>query len=59
MAETCPVCWRRKCEGPPICGLYYIANSPTKENGGFHPEAVKTAKGAIRLIRKLQKRAAK
>lgn len=30
-----------------LSGLRYIANSPPRKWGGFHPEAVKIAKGAL------------
>ncbi len=36
-------------------GLQYIADSPAREHGGFHPKAVKTAKAALRLIRQLRR----
>ncbi len=38
-----------------IEGLKYIASSPPRENGGFHPEAVKTAKAALRLIARMRR----
>lgn len=40
-----------------IEGLRYIANSPGRDLGGFHPEVVKTAKAALRLIRQLRQEA--
>ena len=56
--NTCPKCGEKRCEGEPICGLRYIANSPTRERGGFAPEAIATAKSALRLIYKLRRRCA-
>lgn len=35
-------------------GLLYISSSPSREHGGFHPEAVRAAKAALRLIAKLR-----
>ena len=58
--EPCPVCggkWRRAMSEIPwtldttIEGLEYIADSPDPEYGGFHPEAVKIAKNALRHLR--------
>jgi hypothetical protein len=40
-------------------GLRYIAASPAREHGGFHPEAVRTAKSALRLIARLRKAASR
>ena len=37
-------------------GLRYIADSPPTEHSGFHPEAVRTAKAALRLIARLRRR---
>ena len=37
-------------------GLRYIANSPSEDFGGFHPETVRTAKAALRLIARLKRR---
>ena len=31
-------------------GLEYMAESPQKEFGGFHPNAVEIAKGALKMI---------
>lgn len=56
--NECPSCGERLCEGAPICGLKYIARSPKQEDGGFHPEAITTAKAAIREIYKLRRRCA-
>lgn len=36
--------------------LRYIANSPAREHGGFHPSAVLTAKRAIREILRLRRK---
>ena len=36
-------------------GLQYIADSPPREYGGFHPEAVKAAKAGLRLIARLRR----
>jgi hypothetical protein len=47
---ACPVCGEEVCQGAPICGLTYIANSPSQEFGGFHPNAVHTARQAVELI---------
>ena len=46
----CPMCHEEPCPGPPICGLKYIARSPDREHGGFHENAIATAKQALRLI---------
>ena len=54
----CPSCAERYCEGPPVCGLKYIARSPAKEHGGFHQETIAIAKGALRLIYQLRRRCA-
>jgi hypothetical protein len=54
----CPSCGEKHCEGQPVCGLKYIARSPKHEHGGFHPEAIKTAKAALRLIYQLRRRCA-
>lgn len=35
--------------------LRYLANSPPHEHGGFHPEIIKTAKAALRLIALLKR----
>lgn len=35
-------------------GLEYIATSPTREHGGFHPLAVETAQAAIAEISRLR-----
>lgn len=35
-------------------GLRYIADSPAREHGGFHPEVVRTAKAAIERVGELQ-----
>lgn len=56
--HSCPSCGEKLCEGPPICGLKYIANSPPKERGGFAPEAIATAKDAIRYIYRLRRKVA-
>lgn len=53
--ERCPVCGERKCQGEPVCGLKYIAASPPREYGGFHPNAVATAKKALKLIASLRR----
>lgn len=37
-----------------LSGLAYIADSPSEEHGGFHPNAVETAKKAIALIEALR-----
>lgn len=37
-------------------GLKYIAESPPHEHGGFHPEAVRIAKAALRLIAMLRRK---
>ncbi len=54
--SDCPGCGlpMSECQGPPICGLMYIANSPSREHGGFHENAIETAKQALRLIASLQ-----
>ena len=57
--SQCQSCDRKVCEGPPLCGLRYIARSPAREHGGFHPETVKIAKQSIRLILKLKKEVAR
>jgi hypothetical protein len=33
-----------------IDGLKYIADSPAKKYGGFHPNAVSVAKAALKII---------
>ena len=38
----------------PMEGLRYIAESPSREHGGFHPEAIKTAQAAIKEIERLR-----
>ena len=43
----CPSCGENPCLGVPLCGLTYIARSPSREYGGFHPNAIQTAKDAI------------
>ena len=53
---TCPSCHEEKCQGAPICGLKYIARSPKQEHGGFHENAVQTAKDALHLIEYLESR---
>lgn len=35
-------------------GLKYIADSPPREYGGFHPSAVAAARSALRLISRLK-----
>ena len=40
---------------PILRGLRYIAESPAREFGGFHPEATKTAKAAIEEIERLRR----
>ena len=37
-----------------ISNLEYMADSPPREYGGFHPQVVKTAKAALRYIKKSQ-----
>ena len=54
----CPSCGEQRCEGSPICGLRYIASSPSKEHGGFAPEAIATAKAALREIYRLRAKVA-
>jgi hypothetical protein len=39
---------------PVIADLQYIADSPAPEHGGFHPNAVQTAKAAIDEIHRLR-----
>lgn len=34
-----------------INGLQYIADSPSQEYGGFHPDAIETAKSALKIIK--------
>jgi hypothetical protein len=46
----CPSCGDEVCQGEPICGLRYIADSPSQEFGGFHENAIRTAKQALELI---------
>jgi hypothetical protein len=53
---SCPVCGEEHCRGNPVCGLKYIAQSPSREDGGFHENAIKTAKDALRLIDYLETR---
>ena len=53
----CVVCRYRGKHSRAECGLRYIAQSPAREFGGFHPEAVETAKAALRLIGKLRRAA--
>ena len=33
-----------------ITGLRYIVESPLQKNGGFHPEVVRVAKAALKII---------
>jgi len=54
----CPSCGEEVCQGPPICGLKYIARSPKQKHGGFHENAVETAKQALRLIEHYEERLA-
>ncbi len=56
--SQCPSCGEEKCKGAPICGLKYIARSPEREHGGFHENAVQTAKDALALIEYLETRVA-
>lgn len=53
------LCWKgKRCKVHPTqveFGLQYIADSPAAQQGGFHPETVKIAKSALRLIRKLRR----
>ena len=53
---TCPSCHEEKCQGAPICGLKYIARSPKSEHGGFHENAIQTAKDALAHIEYLEVR---
>jgi hypothetical protein len=39
-----------------IVALRYIASSPAPEHGGFHLEAVRTARRAIREIQRLRRK---
>lgn len=39
-----------------IAGLKYIAKSPRKEHGGFHPETINVAKSALRYLAAKKKR---
>lgn len=52
------LCWKgKRCKVHPTkteFELQYIASSPSKEHGGFHPRTVAAAKAALRLIRKLR-----
>lgn len=57
MAE-CPSCGEVECVGAPICGLKYIARSPSQERGGFHENAIRTAQEALRLIEHYEDRLA-
>lgn len=41
-----------------IAGLEYIANSPSRERGGFHKKAVDTAEDALSLIEEQRRRIA-
>lgn len=41
-----------------IAGLEYIANSPSREHGGFHGNAVDTAEDALSLIEEQRRRIA-
>jgi hypothetical protein len=52
----CPICGLTKCEGQPKCGLRYIARSPSREHGGFHENAILTAKQALNYIEDLETR---
>ncbi|MFA5135701.1 MAG: hypothetical protein WC505_08020 [Patescibacteria group bacterium] len=38
-----------------IAGLRYIASSPPQEGGGFHANAIMTAKSALHHIARLRK----
>lgn len=38
-----------------IDGLKYIADSPSHENGGFHPNTVAIAKDALKFIKRFDK----
>jgi len=46
---------KRMSEKDVLAGLRYIASSPPRERGGFHPNAVATAKAALRLIARLRR----
>ncbi len=53
-------CWgnKRVCPVHPTgaeFGLQYIADSPVAAHGGFHPETVRIARAALRLIRNLRR----
>jgi hypothetical protein len=36
--------------------LKYIADSPSQQKGGFHPETIKTAKAAIKILEKTKRK---
>jgi hypothetical protein len=44
---------KRSSEGWTPEGLEYIASSPSREHGGFHPNAIKAAQDALLEIRRL------
>lgn len=59
MAKKCTHTTAIECRHTTVAerGLCYITGGPAHERGGYHPEDVRTARAALRLIARLRRQA--